>query len=115
MTMATVGYGDVVPHTDGGKALAAIVMCISVLYLGLPSTIFGANLAELNARMRIEEGSLENLYFRKNSNAKKDSNVESMLQDLESELQNIKDNLASVTETHKKLIMLMKQKSKFRQ
>jgi hypothetical protein len=43
-TITTVGFGDVVPVTVGGKILASIVALIGVLFLSFPNIILGGNL-----------------------------------------------------------------------
>jgi voltage-gated potassium channel len=55
VTMATVGYGDVVPQTPLGKLLAGIVMLTSVIFLPLPTSIFAANLTELYLDSRLSK------------------------------------------------------------
>ncbi|PJF18990.1 Isopentenyl-diphosphate delta-isomerase [Paramicrosporidium saccamoebae] len=47
VTMATVGYGDIVPQTPLGKLLSGLIMLTSVIFLPLPTSIFAANLTEL--------------------------------------------------------------------
>lgn len=42
MTMVTVGYGDVIPVTDGGRIVAIITSIIGVLIFALPSGFIAA-------------------------------------------------------------------------
>lgn len=44
VTITTVGYGDVVPHTWGGKLIAGCVAFIGVLTLSFPNVVLGGNL-----------------------------------------------------------------------
>jgi uncharacterized membrane protein YgcG len=53
VTMATVGYGDVVPQTGAGKVIAGLVMLTSMVFIPLPASIFGANLTELYLEARL--------------------------------------------------------------
>ncbi len=53
VTMTTVGYGDVVPLTVAGKAVAVVIMLASLVMLPLPIAIFGANLTELYLEARM--------------------------------------------------------------
>ena len=46
-TVTTVGYGDSVPITLGGKLVAALCMIVSLIIIPLPIAIFNANLTEL--------------------------------------------------------------------
>jgi hypothetical protein len=41
VTMTTVGYGDITPETDIGKAIAVGLMVISALYMAMPLGIVG--------------------------------------------------------------------------
>ncbi|WP_051949356.1 cyclic nucleotide-gated ion channel [Methylosinus sp. PW1] len=45
-TIATVGYGDVVPHTPAGRVIAAISMVMGFVMLGLPVGIVATAFAE---------------------------------------------------------------------
>lgn len=53
VTMATVGYGDLVPVTPLGKGVATVIMVTSMIFLPLPAAIFGANLTELYLEERL--------------------------------------------------------------
>lgn len=44
VTVATVGYGDVVPSTIGGKITAVFLQIVGVLTLSFPNVVLGANL-----------------------------------------------------------------------
>lgn len=41
VTIATVGYGDVVPHSTLGKALASLQMVIGICYMAMPLAVIG--------------------------------------------------------------------------
>lgn len=43
VSISTVGYGDVVPKTAGGKIVAAIAMVFGIILLAFPIAIFGTN------------------------------------------------------------------------
>jgi voltage-gated potassium channel len=45
-TIATVGYGDVVPHTPAGRVIAAVSMVMGFVMLGLPVGIVATAFAE---------------------------------------------------------------------
>lgn len=53
VTMATVGYGDLVPRTAAGRVVSALLMITSMIFLPLPASIFGANLTELYLEERL--------------------------------------------------------------
>lgn len=53
VTMATVGFGDIVPLTALGKAILVVIMITSMIVLPLPASIFGANLTELYLEERL--------------------------------------------------------------
>lgn len=48
VTVTTVGYGDAVPTTAGGRAVAAVMMVIAFAVLALPITIIGATFDEIH-------------------------------------------------------------------
>ena len=50
VTITTVGYGDDVPITGLGKAIAAIAAICGVFVISFPTAILGANFAEIHAR-----------------------------------------------------------------
>ncbi|KAI3661239.1 hypothetical protein MP638_005676 [Amoeboaphelidium occidentale] len=43
VTLATVGYGDVVPITPLGKFVASLTMILSIMIIALPTSIIGSN------------------------------------------------------------------------
>lgn len=45
VTMTTVGYGDVVPYTDPGKAIASVVMILGYGIIAVPTGIVSVELA----------------------------------------------------------------------
>ena len=47
MTVTTVGYGDVYPHTAGGKIVASFVAFLGVCLFALPSAVLGSGLIEV--------------------------------------------------------------------
>ena len=46
VTLMTVGYGDVVPSTNAGKAVASLTMVVSFIILALPISVIGANFTQ---------------------------------------------------------------------
>lgn len=54
VTMTTIGYGDVVPMTVGGKVVAALVAVISVGMVALPAGILASGFNDLIHRRRRE-------------------------------------------------------------
>jgi voltage-gated potassium channel Kch len=58
VTLVTLGYGDMVPVTPLGKAIASLTMILGVLIIALPSMIIGKVFSELSqnyAEERIRE------------------------------------------------------------
>ncbi|RUS14942.1 hypothetical protein BC937DRAFT_93127 [Endogone sp. FLAS-F59071] len=43
VTLTTTGYGDEVPYTTGGQAVAAFTMLCGILAIALPTSIIGSN------------------------------------------------------------------------
>jgi len=46
VTMTTVGYGDMVPITTGGRIVGCLTMLIGILVFSLPITVIGSNYAD---------------------------------------------------------------------
>jgi hypothetical protein len=46
VTLMTVGYGDAVPMTVGGRVVACITMLASIIILALPISVIGANFTQ---------------------------------------------------------------------
>ncbi|KAF4675419.1 hypothetical protein FOL46_001713 [Perkinsus olseni] len=42
VTISTVGYGDVAPATDGGRAISAMLIIVGASYMALPLNIIGS-------------------------------------------------------------------------
>ena len=49
VTLTTVGYGDISPHTDLGQALATVVMILGYSVIAVPTGIISAELARADA------------------------------------------------------------------
>jgi hypothetical protein len=49
VTISTVGYGDLVPHSDLGKAFDMGLILIGVLYMAMPLAIVGTNFTNIYA------------------------------------------------------------------
>lgn len=59
VTLTSVGYGDVVPHTTLGKFVAAIVSLVGVGFVALPTGILAAGFAEEIREQRLKDGNLD--------------------------------------------------------
>jgi voltage-gated potassium channel len=55
-TLATVGYGDIVPMTDLGRALASFVMLIGYAIIAVPTGIMSAEIARAGVAERDSDG-----------------------------------------------------------
>jgi len=53
VTMTTVGYGDMAPHTVAGKSLAAFVMILGYAIIAVPTGIITAELVDTAARENV--------------------------------------------------------------
>ncbi|MBI1736670.1 MAG: ion transporter [Candidatus Rokubacteria bacterium] len=53
VTMTTVGYGDIVPRTMPGKALAAFVMLLGYSIIAVPTGIVSVEMAHAGRRSRV--------------------------------------------------------------
>lgn len=51
VTVATVGYGDIVPHTPLGQTLAALAMIIGYSIIAVPTGIIGSELVAEHQRL----------------------------------------------------------------
>jgi voltage-gated potassium channel Kch len=56
VTIATVGYGDIVPHTPAGKALAILLIVVGVgIFLGVIANAMEMVLQKLEKKIRMEK------------------------------------------------------------
>lgn len=59
VTMTTVGYGDIVPHTDIGKLVAVTCAFVGILFMALPIAILGSKVtleyAKLEGKSKVEK------------------------------------------------------------
>jgi voltage-gated potassium channel len=53
VTMTTVGYGDISPHTAFGQTLASIIMIMGYGIIAVPTGIVSSEMIELNRRKKI--------------------------------------------------------------
>lgn len=60
-TVTTVGYGDHVPRTGGGKALAGVVMVTGIGFLSVVTASISAAFVESARRRRGDDGIAERL------------------------------------------------------
>jgi voltage-gated potassium channel len=54
VTMTTVGYGDVAPHTPAGKALATMLMILGYGIIAIPTGIVTVELTNVSRATRLE-------------------------------------------------------------
>lgn len=47
VTITTVGYGDAIPNTAGGKVVAALTMICGIIVIALPISVLGNNFTKL--------------------------------------------------------------------
>jgi voltage-gated potassium channel len=60
VTLTTVGYGDVVPVTDGGKIFAGLVSLLGIAMLALPAAIMASGFSrELHGRSQAYQRAVE--------------------------------------------------------
>ena len=52
VTLTTVGYGDIAPHTTIGQAIAAIVMILGYSIIAVPTGIVSAEISSQKIKMR---------------------------------------------------------------
>jgi gas vesicle protein len=55
VTMTTTGYGDMIPQTSIGKAIAGASILIGVLVIALPSLLIGSAFSELNNQYKLKK------------------------------------------------------------
>lgn len=55
VTLTTVGFGDITPKTELGRAVSALVMILGYAILAVPTGIFTAELSQEMRRQRIDE------------------------------------------------------------
>jgi voltage-gated potassium channel len=53
VTLTTVGYGDVVPITVGGKIFGSIISLLGVAFFALPAGILASGFSEVKIMKRI--------------------------------------------------------------
>jgi len=53
VTMTTVGYGDIAPHTSLGQALASLIMILGYGIIAVPTGIVSAEMYSLRAKEKI--------------------------------------------------------------
>ena len=58
VTLTTLGYGDLVPNSSGGRAVACLLCFSGVLVLALPIAVVGFNFVEL---YRVYIAKMENI------------------------------------------------------
>ncbi len=57
VTMTTVGYGDIAPNTDLGKAIASFVMILGYVIIAVPTGIVTAEITQSKLRGSITTSS----------------------------------------------------------
>ena len=50
ITITTVGYGDITPHTSAGKFIASLLMVVAYGILAVPTGIFSYELAKVSKK-----------------------------------------------------------------
>jgi voltage-gated potassium channel len=60
VTLTTVGFGDITPHTPLGKALASVVMIMGYGIIAVPTGIVTAELTNAGARKRVSNQACPN-------------------------------------------------------
>jgi voltage-gated potassium channel len=53
VTMTTVGYGDIAPHTSLGQALASLIMILGYGIIAVPTGIVSAEMYQLRSKEKI--------------------------------------------------------------
>lgn len=59
VTLMTVGYGDVVPVTEWGKAVACFAMLVSIIIMALPISVIGAAFTQQWVAYKSQAGVIE--------------------------------------------------------
>jgi voltage-gated potassium channel len=54
VTLTTVGYGDIAPHTNAGQALAAVIMIMGYAIIAVPTGIVTVELGNVARRALAE-------------------------------------------------------------
>ena len=54
VTITTVGYGDILPQTVTGRALAAMLMIIGYSVIAVPTGIVSAEMASMNEKIEAD-------------------------------------------------------------
>jgi len=109
VTITTVGYGDIYPHSTLGKIIASFTMVCGILMLAFPLTIIASNFSELYGAKKRKESMKtpseieEELAQSKRSKHElfkfigdKSNFVESKIEDLEQEITKLKTEMTSL-------------------
>lgn len=81
VTMTTVGYGDMTPKTNIGKAFGSMILFISMIYIALPMTLivskFNTALEDWKQQERTQ------IYYKKRANEQQNQNSKGNPDDFE--------------------------------
>ena len=86
-TLTTVGYGDAVPITGGGKAIASVTMIIGILIIALPTSVIGSNFMNEWEKYKIRE--VLERYTRKEQEDERNARIDTLLSSKEVELEDM--------------------------